>query len=544
MHRTSWPPTVIYFCLVCAGLALGRDESPEVARGGLARVQPAPENGGGDGEYDQRISVSPGLGEVAAELKKATTPAEAAAIVKAASAKVAAQCATAQKQLSALHPKGLSKKSAAKKAPAGKKTRGSRESSKATKTKAAAEAQTKAKRKRKGKSRGSIPKKKAGKTPAKKLNKSSEIMALKKCQEKRRTTVKALKKWIGNCQEKKRATQKREKRCWTMMLAGMARRKVQKLAAKARMKKAMAKRKIARDRMKQFIAKQAGVIKTLKMAMKTMKAEVTLYQELVTAVRKKGESSELGDSSTSTFDFKAFMAKLKAKQAAASSAAAAAAAREAQAAKAKAAAAAAKSAAKAAADAAKKANALSAKKAAAAEKASMKAEPVVLSHSPSTGRKVAECDRKTKDGCQMFVHKPWNKAKASRPTLDWKETHATVLPRCATQISVRTHDLTTKKVINGRIMYDMVELRDQHTCTSCKPGHFFILQYHKSMAGKCEPYDKQERSFCTMQNPRMDYKVADLLRSTNVLCTKGIEVPQLVQTYNMDDKAKNYFNAK
>lgn len=68
-----------------------------------------------------------------------------------------------------------------------------------------------------------------------------------------------------------------------------------------------------------------------------------------------------------------------------------------------------------------------------------------------------------------------------RPPGDRNWCTRRVKTRCLTQVSIKRQG---KK-----------DLRNQGTCTSCKPGYAFVMKFHKSRAGECSPYERVSKVY-------------------------------------------------
>ena len=69
------------------------------------------------------------------------------------------------------------------------------------------------------------------------------------------------------------------------------------------------------------------------------------------------------------------------------------------------------------------------------------------------------------------------------------------------------------------------------------------MMFHKAMAGKCEPWNVKEGfTHCTELDGNV--QTASLGKTKNILCTKIVQVPQLIQLWALDGKVKKYFMSK
>lgn len=101
---------------------------------------------------------------------------------------------------------------------------------------------------------------------------------------------------------------------------------------------------------------------------------------------------------------------------------------------------------------------------------------------------------------------------------------------CETQITI--NGLTpTEKRPDGK-------LKNGHSCTSCKKGYGLMIQYHRSMAGKCQKYKQRPRDACTALD--QDTYAADLLdkKTKNIVCTKVVLVKQPLNLWQFGNKTE------
>ena len=81
--------------------------------------------------------------------------------------------------------------------------------------------------------------------------------------------------------------------------------------------------------------------------------------------------------------------------------------------------------------------------------------------------------------------------------------------------------------------------RDHNTCTSCKPGHHFMLVWAKSRLGKCHAPGEEAEIQCSELN--VDDPGSNLMKS-DFICTKSVLSKAIIVVDKLTGEAKNHFS--
>jgi len=333
--------------------------------------------------------------------------------------------------------------------------------------------------------------------------------------------------------------------CWSKMKAGMARRLAMRKKSQARLKKVMKQRKLARE-------KQAGQLKSRQRVFKAMKAELDGYKALAAAAAKKGgglvqkggglarklpgledgyrnrqgslfgRAADITRAARSPQDQPGQDQDYNPGELAESKKGSVAEDPEDSLEKAK------KLISKAKANylAAKKKEGEADKAAGEAQKAQDAAEKKAKENDEKAQKKDTALDQKLTGPPPKFSFS----SRKSKEVPDSDDLPMTRDARgCETQITVGTQP--SKRNPDGKT-------KNLHTCTSCKKGHGLMIQYHRSMAGKCQKYKRRVRDICTELD--QDSYAADLLdkKMKNVVCTKVVLVKQPLNLWQFGNKTE------
>jgi len=76
----------------------------------------------------------------------------------------------------------------------------------------------------------------------------------------------------------------------------------------------------------------------------------------------------------------------------------------------------------------------------------------------------------------------------------------------------------------------------QETCTSCASGRFFVVKFHKSMAGSCKNYKKRPGLHCTTMNANVRWPAV----TGGQFCSKWGKTDQWLRLSSMPRKYHNF----
>merc|ERR1719421_2022648 len=150
--------------------------------------------------------------------------------------------------------------------------------------------------------------------------------------------------------------------------------------------------------------------------------------------------------------------------------------------------------------------------------------------------------------------KPYANVKGS----DWDSQLSLHLENCERAVKDSCLTWITVHDMDGNPP-DGIPRRNQHTCTSCKPGFFLALNRHKSRVGSCHRYSEKPQLTCTETDhdmPLLYSQSVELRKGLNVnttfsrwkasnrLCTKGALVVTQIPVKGQDHLVQYFSSAK